>query len=201
MENELLTLPGYRLNEYMLVLKPSEDLSEKIILEKENFHKKYTGVDAYLSTVQIPMVKFSQLQMMEYRMLNRLKSISSAWPPITIELKDYGSLPTHTIYINIATQASIATMVKNLKAAQSLLKTKEIKPHFLDNYFIPVATKLLSDIYEKAWLEYSHLNFSGKFIAKDMVLLRRPAGKKNYQVVHQFEFMNKPVISTQGALF
>jgi hypothetical protein len=55
--------------------------------------------------------------------------------------------------------------------------------------------------YEKAWQEYSRKSFTGSFIADAMLLLKRRPGKKPYQVVQRFDFMNLPVSTRQGELF
>ena len=92
-------------------------------------------------------------------------------------------------------------LVKSLKPAQQLLKTKEQKPHFIEDSNITIARKLLPWQYEKGWLEYSNKHFNGRFIAKNMVLLKKPEGTRSFQPIERFEFMNMPVVTTQGALF
>ena len=153
MKTELLSLPGYRLCEYLLVLHPHQDLVDKIAKVKEDFYGKYKAESAKWSKPQITLVKFSQLQMMEERIVNRLKSIASGLPAFTIELNNFGSFPTHTIFINVETKGSIQALVKNLKPAQALMKTKEVKPHFMDNPHLTIARALTPQQYEQAWLE------------------------------------------------
>jgi 2'-5' RNA ligase len=201
MKTDLLSLPGYRLCEYLLVLSPHEDLWNKVMKVKEEFFKKYDAPSAQWGKPHITLVKFTQLQLMEDRLVNRLKMIAMAMPAFKVELKDFGSFPSHTIYINVETQTAIQMLVKSLKGAQQLMKTKDHKPHFIDNPHINVARQLLPWQYEKGWLEYSHRHFTGKFIAKDMMLLKRPEGAKSYQPVGKFEFLNMPVVTTQGQLF
>ena len=201
MENEMLSLPGYRLCEYMLVLQPHEELRNKILQLKKEFAQKYEAQSAEWGKPHIPLVRFSQLQLMEDRIINRFKMIAMAMPAFKVELKDFGSFPAHTIYINVDTKVAIQMLVKNLKSAQSLLKTKEVKPHFMEASHLTIARQLLPWQYEKGWLEYSHKNFTGRFIAKEMLLLKRTKGMKAYQPVQRFEFLNMPVVTTQGALF
>ena len=201
MKNDILSLPGYRMCEYLLVLSPHEDLWNKIMQTKKEFFEKYQAPSAQWGKPHITLVKFSQLQLMEERIVNRFKMIGMAMPAFKVELKDFGSFPSHTIYINVDTKVAIQMLVKNLKSAQSLMKTKEVKPHFIENSHLTIARQLLPWQYEKGWLEYSHRHFTGRFIAKDMLLLRRPEGMKAYQTVQRFEFMNMPVVTTQGALF
>jgi 2'-5' RNA ligase len=201
METDLLSLPGYRLCEYLLVLHPHEDLSNKIIKIKKEFADKYEAPAAEWGKPQIMLARFSQLQMMEERITNRLKMIALAMPAFKVELKDFGSFPSHTIHINVETKVVVQMLVKHLKTAQSLMKTKEAKPHFIDNAYITVARQLMPWQYEKGWLEYSYKNFTGKFIANNMLLLKKPEGLKAYQPIEKFEFMNMPVVTTQGRLF
>lgn len=201
MKTDLSSLPGYRLCEYLLVLHPHEELWNKITEVKKEFATKFEAPAAEWGKPHITLVKFTQLQLMEERIVNRFKMIAMAMPAFKVELKDFGSFPSHTIYINVDTKVAIQMLVKSLKPAQSLLKTKEQKPHFIEESHITVARKLLPWQYEKGWFEYSHRHFTGRFIAKDMLLLRRPEGLKSYQAVQKFEFMNMPVVTTQGQLF
>jgi 2'-5' RNA ligase len=201
MSNDLISLPGYNMCEYLLVLHPHEELWNKIIEIKKEFAQQFDAPTAEWGKPQMTIVKFSQLQMMEERIVNRFKMIAMAMPPFKVELKDFGSFPSHTIFINVDTKVAIQALVKNIKAAQSLLKTKDQKPVFAGDAYIPIARQLLPRQYDKAWLEYSHKHFSGRFIASNMLLLRRQPGHKSYQPVQKFEFMNMPVVTTQGALF
>ena len=201
MKSDILSLPGYRLCEYKLVLQPHEELWNKIDRVKKDFAVKFDAPSAQWGKPQITIATFSQLLMMEERVCNRLKVIAMAMPAFKLELQDYGSHPTHSIHIQVETKMPLQMVVKHLKTAQSLLRTKEHKPHFLDDFFIAVAWQLLPWQYEKAWVEFSHKHFKGSFIAKDMLLLRRPEGIKAYHPVQRFEFMNMPVVTRQGLLF
>ena len=201
MNNNILSLPGYRLCEYLLVLHPHDELGNKIMDIKKEFAKKFEAPSAEWGKPHIPLIKFSQLQLMEERIVNRFRMIAMAMPAFKVELKDFGGFPSHTIYINVNTKVATQMLVKSLKPAQNLLKTKEQKPHFIEDSYITIARQLLPWQYEKGWLEYKNRHFSGRFIAKDMLLLKRPEGLKSYQPVQRFEFMNMPVVTTQGQLF
>ena len=201
MKSDILSLPGYRTCEYLLVLSPHEELASKIVKVKADFSEKFKAPSAQWGKPHITIARFSQLQMMEERVCNRLKMIAMAMPAFKVDLKDFGSFPSHTIYINVDTKAAVQLLVKNLKAVQRLLRTAEVKPHFTDSSYIPIARQLVPWQYEQGWLEYSHKNFTGRFIAKEMLLLRRFAGAKSYQTAASFQFLNMPVVTRQGALF
>jgi 2'-5' RNA ligase len=195
-------MPGYRRNEYLLVLNPHEELRNKVNAVKKEFYDNYKAPSALGGKPHLTLVKFDQLEMMEERLVNRLKAIAMGYPPFKVELKDYGSYPSHTIFINVTSKLPIQNLVKELKQVQRLMKMdNEHKPYFIDEPNMIVARKLVPWQYEKAWLEYSHRHFTGRFIADSMLLLKRREGDKAFQIVQRFEFMNLPITTKQGELF
>lgn len=199
-----LTLPGYKINEYLLVLNPHEELRNKIKAVKEEFYQSYKAPNARLGKPHITLVKFHQYAMLEERIINRLKTVAMGFYPFKVELKDFGSFPSHSIFINVTTREPVRDLVKEIKPFQQLMKlNNDNKPHFIDEPHLTVARKLVPWQYEKGWLEYSHKHFTGRFIADGMLLLRRQAGVENqpYQILQRMEFMNLPVNTKQGELF
>ena len=203
MKNIINSIPGYKINEYLLVLNPHEDLRNKIIQVKKDFFETYKASAAVYSKPHITLVNFVQYGLMEERIINRLKTIAMGFHPVKIELKDYGSFPSHTIYINVTSKLPIESLVKQIRTeSQRLMKLDaDNKPHFILEPHLTIARKLQPWQYEKGWLEYSHKNFTGRFIADSMLLLKRPVGELKYQVAQRFEFQNLPVTTTQGDLF
>ena len=196
-------LPGYKVNEYLLVLSPHEELWNKIMKVKEEFADKYQSDHARWSKPQIALVSFVQYEMMEERLINRLNVVAMGFPPFKLELKDFGSFPSHTIYINITSKVPVQSLVKQVRhEAQRLMKlNEENKPHFILEPHLTIARKLKPWQYEKGWLEYSNKNFTGRFIADAMLLLKRPVGEMKYKTVSRFDFQNLPVLTKQGELF
>ncbi len=199
----LTQLPGYRLYEYLLVLSPHEELRNKIMKVKNEFAEKYKAPVAKYTKPQITLVTFVNWSMMEEKILHRLQTIAMGITPFKVECKDFGSFPSHTIFINVASRAPIQTLVKELKPGQQLLKlNKESKPHFIDEPHLTICRKLKPWQYEQGWLEYSNRQFTGRFIADSMLLLKRPADEKgSFQIAKRFEFQNLPVLTKQGNLF
>ena len=195
------TLPGYRVYEYLLVLTPHEELRNKVTQVRKAFQ------DAYQSSAgghpQVLMVNFLQYEMMEERLINRLKVVAMGYPPFKVELKDFGSFPSHTIYINVTSKVPVQGLVKEIRSeAQRLMKLNdENKPHFILEPHLTIARKLKPWQYEKGWLEYSNKNFTGRFIADSMALLKRQVGEKRYTTVMRFALQNLPVSTKQGELF
>ena len=203
MKNIINNLPGYRVYEYLLVLNPHEELRNRIMQVKQHFAETYEASTALYSKPHITLVSYVQYEMFEERIINRLKAIAMGFHPIKVELKNYGSFPSHTIYINVVSKLPVQSLVKQVRTeTQRLMKLDaDNKPHFILEPHLTIARKLLPWQYEKGWLEYSHKHFTGRFIADGMLLLKRPVGELKYQVVQRFEFQNLPVSTKQGELF
>jgi len=197
------TIPGYRVYEYLLVLSPPEDLRHKIKQAKKEFYDTYKAPTTLSGRPHIPLVNFLQYEMMEERIINRLRSVALGHQPFKVELKDFGSFPSHTIYINITSKLPVQGLVKEIRSsAQRLMKLNDDnKPYFFMEPHLTIARKLQAWQYEKGWQEYSNRHFAGKFIADAMLLLKRPADEKAYQIVQRLDFMNLPVKTKQGDLF
>ena len=197
------TIPGYRIYEYLLVLTPHKELWDKIMNIKMKFADDYESEHARLGRPQLLLANFIQYEMMQERLVNRLRIVGMGATPFKVELRDFGSFPSHTIYINVVTKVPVQNLVKAIRhESQKLMKLNDDnKPHFILEPHLTIARKLQPWQYEKGWLEYSNKHFTGRFIADNMVLLRRPVGEMEYHVVRKFEFQNMPVMTKQGELF
>jgi 2'-5' RNA ligase len=188
-------------NEYQLILNPHEELRNRVLQLRAAFTEAYQA-PTLAGKPHVTLVRFTQLALMEDRILQRLRTIAMGCCPFKIELKDFGSLPTHSIFINVTSKLPIRELVTEVKEIQRIMKLdKDNKPHFLDEPNILIARKLLPWQFEKGWLEYSHKSLTAKFIADAMLLLKRRQGDKNWQIAERFVFQNLPVATKQGELF
>jgi 2'-5' RNA ligase len=196
-------MPGYRINEYLLVLNPPENLWQKIMKIKEGFADKYKNEIAKFTKPHITLVNWVSLELIEERMIQRLQTIAMGTAPFKVELKDFGNFPSHTIFINVVSKVPVQSLVREMKQAQRLMTlNRENKPHFITEPHLSICRKLKPWQYEEGWLEYSHRQFTGRFIADGMLLLKRQAGQKiKFQIAKRFEFQNLPVATKQGNLF
>ena len=197
-----MTIPGYRVFEYLLVLRPHEDLRNRIVDVKKEFQETYR-IAGPVFKQDLLLVNFLQYGMFEERIQNRLKAVAMGYHPFKVELRDFGSFPSHTIFIKVPSKVPVQGLIKEVRQeTQRLMKLNdENKPHFLLEPHISIGRKLKPWQYEKGWLEYSQKHFSGKFIADSMYLLKRPVTEMRYQLVERFSFQNLPVSTKQGELF
>jgi hypothetical protein len=193
---------GYRQNEYQLILNPHEELRKKIMQVKNEFAESFNMPSAKWGRPYLTLARFRQLEMMEERILNHLKMVAMGFHPIKVELKDFGSYPSHTIFIHVPTKDPVKQLVKQIKPWQKLLKLNDDhKPHFIDEPMFTVARQLKPWQYEAAWSQYRYKTFTGRFIADSMLLLKRELGQASWQILTRLEFQNLPVATRQGELF
>ena len=189
-------------NEYLLILNPHEELRNKVQQVKKEFYENYQAPTALGGKPHVTLVRFTQLALMEERIVQRLRAIAMGYCPFKVELKDFGSFPSHSIFINVTSKLPIRGLGNEIKDIQRLMKLdKENKPHFIDEPYLPIARKLLPWQYEKGWLEYSNKSFTGRFVADAMLLLKRRQGEMAWQIAERFAFQNLPVAIRQGQLF
>lgn len=200
MNTDLALMPGYRLVDYKIILNPHEDLRNRIIKLKKDISDKY-GIPVNSSKPNITLVTFKVWELMEEKLINHLKVLAMGLPPVKIHLKDYGSYPSHLIYINIESKLVIQNLVKELRNAKRLMKSQDNDPYFIQDPYIPIAQRIPSEIFDKAYLEYNHKHFTASFIADNMLLLKKVQGDYGYQVLQYLQFMNLPVAVKQADLF
>jgi hypothetical protein len=201
--NKIKPVEGYHVSEYLLVIRPNESLSEEIVLLKEKFYRQFRIERPVNKTIQIALVNFFQYDISENKMVRELKSVTSRISPPLIELDGFGSLPTHTIYINIATKQTLKDLIKPVRTHMQLLMklNDENRPHFINELYFTVANKLMPWQYEKAWVEYGKKYFSGKFIATGLTLLMRDVETNVFKPLQYFQFGCAPVAESKALLF
>ena len=190
------------INEYLLVIQPHEDLIEKIMAIKKGFSETYQCEQALYLKPQITLIKFSQYELAERPFVNRLRNIAMVNKSFRIILDDFGSLPSHTIYLKVQTTNQIMDLIKELKQVQAFIKPNaQNKPHFITEPMVFIAHKLLPWQYEKGWLEYSNTHFNASFMVNELLLLKRKEGGKGYKVVERFPLLNQVNKLEQASLF
>ena len=188
--------------EYLLVLQPHEALGTEIKSIKEKFATDYSCDQARKGLPHITLAVFKQYQATENRIRQLLRNNARTLSSFKIEMKGFGSFPSHTIYIDIVSKVPIMNAVKILRQqAQKFMKLdKDNKPHFITDPHLTIARKLQPWQYERAWIKYEHADFHGRFIADHVMLLKRKPGEY-YKPVERFMFKGIKEEITQTELF
>ena len=197
------TIQNMQVYEYVVVIQPHEDLQDRIRQLRREFNVLYNVDHQATYAVHIPLVYFTREIDFKEKIIRALRLFSIQSNPFNIRLNDFGSFPTHTIYIAGTEKNRFQEFVKVLRTeTYHLLKMdEEHKPNFILEPYIPVATRLLPWQYERGWLQYGNTNFNASFIASNIVLLRRKAGELKYFPVQQFNLMNFEPVTKQASMF
>ncbi len=204
MENDqfLIKMPGYRISEYILILSPHKSLQEKIMRLKRDILEKYDYGFLVNRKPVLRLARFFSYEIMEEKLINHFKIAGMAMPAFKVMLKDYGSIPNHTLFIKAdESKMALQMLMQEIRSAKRLMRSPGPSPYFSNEFNIPLAINLTPLQYNKIWEDYRPRQFTGHFIADAMLLLKRREGDKNYQIAARFEFQNLPVSIKQGELF
>lgn len=197
------TLPGYDVYEYFLILSLPHLLQEEAIEIREDYHKTFETHHKIKGRPSLALALFLQYETMEEKVVNMFQHVASFFAPLEIKLQNFGSFPTHSIYIAVNENSPIYSLAKNIRSnSKGLLQVnKETKPMIMLQPHIGIVRKLKPDVFEKSWLKYKDATFNSSFVASEMKLLRRLTHDQKWQLVHRFGFENRTLPSIQGKLF
>ncbi len=201
MLNTNFHMPGFRHNEYMLVLDLPETLRHKIENARKGMVEKFKIDQPKTGRPHISLARFIVPQMLEEKTLYRMQVIAMGQSPFRIDLKNYAGYPMHSICIPLENQQPVLQLIKKLKESRQLMKTGGTDPYFLTDPTIPLLAKLDKKIYLDIMKEYEQRSFTGRFVADSILILKRRVGEKKYQIARRFEFQGLQVEARQGLLF
>ncbi|MDE1191012.1 MAG: 2'-5' RNA ligase family protein [Arachidicoccus sp.] len=190
------------LHEYLLLLSPDESVCGKIKQEKEIFAEKLECPSCLHIKPHITLINFVQYKTMEKRFMLRMEQFAIGIKPFSISLYNFGSFPSHTIFINIQTKNNIVQMVKDMRDLKFPIKIdKERHPHYIMEPHITLARRLEPWQYEKGWLEWSRRDFNAAFTVNNMILLRRKTSSSPCIKLAEFKFKGIKEKTIQATLF
>lgn len=203
MKPSALAFPGHKINDYLLVLSPQPTLRNKVLAIKEQLYNVCQAPNARWGKPHITLAACKQYAMSEARLVNKLKAIGMGQQPFNVVLKDCGSFPYHTIYIDVVSKEPVRQLVKAIRLHQECMTLNNAnRPYFSDMPHMTLARQLSKEQFENQWPHYSKMPFDGAFMADSMLLLRRPAGiPAAYQLVDKIDFLQQPVDASQAQLF
>ena len=96
---------------------------------------------------------------------------------VLLEAEDH---PSHTIYLHVPTRSPFNELTKELKVVKSLTKVPDHDPHFINEPHLLIAQKLKPFQFTRMWMDCEHTQFTGRFMANSMVLLKRSLVSNQY---------------------
>ena len=194
-------MPGLRINEYRLVIPLPEAIQEKVLAVRKTLHERYKVKLPFELKPSLTVLRCHGFDKGEARLMEKLQHAALQTAPFKVELEDYAGYPSHTIYINVLTKSPFNELCKELKKYKWLMQVPQHEPFFINEPHLIVAQRLKPKEFTTLWQECEHRQFSGKFFADSMLLLKRSELNQKYQVMRRFEFLNLPLSIKQGVLF
>lgn len=194
-------MPGLRINEYRLVVPLPEAIQEKVLAVRKTLHERYKVKPPFELKPSLTILRCHGFDRGEARLMEKLQHAALQTAPFRVELEDYAGYPSHTIYINVLTKSPFNELCKELKKYRWLMQVPQHEPFFINEPHLIVAQRLKPKEFTSLWQECEHRQFSGRFFADAMLLLKRSELNQKYQVVRRFEFLNLPLSIKQGVLF
>ena len=200
MSNTLVD-PGYRISEYRLIVPLSESLQQAVMQIRKELHERYRIPAPFELKPSLTILHCHAYDGMEARLLDRIQQVATRNSVFKVELQNFAAYPSHTIYIHVATRSPFNELTKELKCVKSLTKVPDHDPHFINEPHLLIAQKLKPFQFTRMWMDCEHTQFTGRFVAAGMVLMKRTAAGGHWEELRRFEFATLAQSIKQGTLF
>jgi 2'-5' RNA ligase len=200
MDTPNTSLPGYRIHEYRLVVELPEVLQERIAGLRARLHERHRVKSPFELKPSLTVLRCHAFEKTEARLLDRLQQLAMTMDPFKVELENFAAYPSHTIYINVPTRSPFGDLVRELKKLKWLMNIQGHEPHFIPEPHLILAQGLKPMPFIGMWMECEHTEFSGRFIADRLTLLRRAEGGR-WEELRSLELLQLPSAVKQGCLF
>lgn len=196
-----LVMPGYRICEYRLIIPLSEALQQSMMQVRKDLHERYRIPLPFELKPSLTILHCHAYEGMEAKLLERMQQVATRSSAFKVELQNFAAYPSHTIYIHVATRSPFNELTKELKIVKSLTKVPDHDPHFINEPHLLIAQKLKPFQFTRMWMDCEHTQFTGRFMASSMVLLKRSVTSNQYEEIRRFEFASLAQSVKQGTLF
>ena len=186
----------YQTSEYQLMLYPNEHIVESIREIRQNFFEQYK-LPVLKSAPFIRLAYFKSATLKETMLIKKCGMVATRMAPFTVNLQQFGTYPTHTLYIQVVAQVALAQLIRELKNLNPFIA----EPFFANQFVIPISQKINPEKYEQIKIEYAHRHYTGSFIAGNFSLLKKTGTGNYFRKVADFQFVNTHIETIQGQLF
>lgn len=200
MSNELI-MPGHRVCEYRLMIPLSEALQQAVMQLRKELHERYRIPVPFELKPSLTVLQCHAYEGMEAKLADRIQQVATRTGSFKVELQHFAAYPSHTIYLHVPTQSAFAELTKELKVVKSLTKVPDHEPHFINEPHLLIAQKLKPFQFTRMWMDCEHTQFTGRFVAASMVLMKRSAATTHWEEVRRFELATSAHRIKQGTLF
>ncbi|HSC55132.1 MAG TPA: hypothetical protein VLC98_15980 [Phnomibacter sp.] len=192
-------LPVY---DYQLVIRPPEHVRKRLDTTRNKIVQSLLPPSNWKpGKNQVPVASFSQYAKNEKKLTDLLHSIASGVPPFLFHVQHYGTALQHTIYFHMVPNHGFNQLLQQLHQEKMSMKVVNQEPRFASFPKINVAFKLQPNEMAQAWQHVKHKRISLRFVADNVLLLRKRPDETKWQILASLPFQNMPVPINQGLLF
>lgn len=162
------------LAEYILVVRPEEEISQMIMEERKHFLEAFGNYNGIKGKPFISIYQFLAWENMEDTIVRWLQRISKDQNRFMVTLNNYSGIPSHKVVLRVQDITFFKELVSRIQAIAPYTKEKNGTTEKGFNYpYITIAKKLSAAIYEDAIKVYSKKEFHGSFEATELILLKK----------------------------
>lgn len=193
----------YPVNEYKIIVVVGNGVAKHFNELRQSLCERHNIIHPATSTPQLILSHFWQVEEREQRLIERLRIIAKASPPLPLHFKGFGYYAPHTVFINLENALHVDNLLKKIRkdAGRLMLSKMGYKPGFMSNAHLTILRKLNKEIFESVQKDVEKRQFTGKYNASQMLLVRRRPEEFSYSPIESFVFENLPIETTQGLLF
>lgn len=199
MSNVLLT-PGCRVYEYRLIVPLGEVSQEAVAQIRRELHEKYCISQPFELKPSLTILHFHTYEGVEARLLERMQQVAARVDAFNVELQNFAT-SSDAIYIDVPAHRPFHELTRELKAVKSLITIPDHDPHFISEPRLLIAQNLKPFQFIRMWMDCEHRQFTEKFAANSMLLMKRSATHNRYEEIKRFEFACLAHCIKQGTLF
>lgn len=196
-----MVMPGHRVSEYRLIVPLSEALQQTVMQIRKELHDRYRIPVPFELKPSLTLLHCHAYEGMEAKLIERMQQVATRTGAFKVELKNFAAYPSHTVYLHVATRSPFHELTKELKVVKSLTKVPDHDPHFINEPHLLIAQKLKPFQFTRIWMDCEQTQFTGRFMAGSMVLMKRGMVNNQYEEVRRFEFASLSQSVKQGTLF
>lgn len=182
-----MVVPASKEYQYLLAINPPPHIRHEAELLKKNFHRHFDHYQAVTSRPHIELCSFLMSGTKEAEVVKQVSAVTGRHAPFALSLKNFDSISSHTIYIEVLNADDLVNVIADLKKEFGLSpKTSRFmhKPH------LAIAKGLDKEKFSRASAVFCEQEYAASFVAATMVLLKKEATQKfaKYEVVREFDF-------------
>jgi 2'-5' RNA ligase len=196
-----LVMPGHRISEYRLIIPLPESLQLAVMQIRRELYERYRIPISVESQPSLTILHCHTYEGMEAKLIDRVQQIATRTQAFQVELQNFASCYPDTIYIQVVTRNPFHELARELRVVKSLTKIPDHDPHFISEPHLLMAEKLKPFQFTRMWMDCEHTQFTGRFMANSLVLLKRSAADVHFEEVSRFAFASVTQFAKQGSLF